>query len=110
MAPKKQQGLPYKAEEKIIEEIAKLVSVHQETVQDVLNGLRLVAEKELKTTQMFVLPRLVMLKLVHKPAKTAKTMMVFGKKRQIKATPAITTVKTLPMPYLKRALCASIRS
>ena len=61
-------------------------------------------ENEVKKTEKFAIPQLVMLKLKHKPARKAGKRLMFGKEVKVAAKPASKVVKAFAASALKKSV------
>merc|ERR1712151_865933 len=69
---------------------------------NIVDKLVEVATKEVKSTGKFTVPGLCMIKTRVKPATKAGKREIFGKLTLVKAKPARTVVKALPVSALKK--------
>merc|ERR1712127_1091645 len=69
--------------------------------EGVLAALNTIAYAEVKKTEKFAIPQLVMLKLKHKPARKAGKRLMFGKEVKVAAKPASKVVKAFAASALK---------
>ncbi len=77
--------------------IAKRMELEPKVVKAVFKALQDLACAEVKKTEKFKLPHLVMLKLKHKPATKAGKRIIFGKEQDVKAKPAKKVVKAFAL-------------
>merc|ERR1719399_1418057 len=85
----------------IVKHLAEKTNLKPKDVKGVMSALQTVAYAEVKKTEKFVIPQLVMLKLRHKPATKAGKRMIFGKEQVVKAKPAKKVVKAFAAKGLK---------
>merc|ERR1719172_431225 len=85
----------------IVKGIAEKTELKPKDVKGVFAALQTLAYAEVKKTEKFVIPQLVMLKLRHKPATKAGKRMIFGKEQVVKAKPAKKIVKAFAAKPLK---------
>merc|ERR1711974_559335 len=71
---------------------------------NILNSLVTVATKEVKKTGIFTIPGICRIKTRTRPATKARTVMMFGEERKVKAKPAKTVVKAFPVAALKQQI------
>merc|ERR1719169_58993 len=71
---------------------------------NILNSLVTIATKEVKKTGIFTIPGVCRIKTRTKPATKARTVMMFGEERKVKAKPAKTVVKAYPVAALKQQI------
>merc|ERR1712187_659397 len=69
-----------------------------------LDTLATIATAEVKKTGKFVLPGICMIKTRVKPATKAGKREIFGKMQIVKAKPAKTVVKAVPVAALKNSI------
>merc|ERR1719247_59181 len=81
--------------------IAQKTGLQTKDVKGVLGELQSIAYAEVKKTEKFVIPQLVMLKLKHKPATKAGKRLMFGKEVKVAAKPAKKVVKAFANKALK---------
>merc|ERR1711966_110244 len=72
----------------IAAQIAEKTQLKAKTVKAIFTELNEIARAEVKKTEKFTIPQLVMLKLKHKPARKAGTKVMFGKEVRVAAKPA----------------------
>merc|ERR1719337_771084 len=77
----------------IVKGIAEKTELKPAVVKGVFAALQTLAYAEVKKTEKFVIPHLVMLKLKHKPATKAGVKTMFGKEVKVAAKPAKKVVK-----------------
>ncbi|CAE7287965.1 HCc2 [Symbiodinium natans] len=85
----------------IAAQVAESTGLKKGDVTQVLTSLADIGATEVKKTGKFVLPGLVMIKTRTKPATKAGTKMMFGKEVTVKAQPAKTVVKAMPVKAVK---------
>merc|ERR1719258_530975 len=88
----------------IVKHLAEKTSLKPKDVKGVMSALQTVAYAEVKRTEKFVIPQLVMLKLRHKPATKAGMKTMFGKEVKVAAKPAKKVVKAFPAKALKYSI------
>merc|ERR1719446_1253361 len=88
----------------IVRDIAEKTELKPAVVKGVFAALQTLAYAEVKKTEKFVIPQLVMLKLKRKPATKATKKMMFGKETVVKAKPAKKVVKAFPAKALKDSI------
>merc|ERR1712072_402246 len=71
---------------------------------NILNSLVTVASKEVKKTGIFTIPGICRIKTRTRPATKARTVLMFGEERKVKAKPAKTVVKAFPVAALKQQI------
>ena len=72
--------------------------------KSVLDALRQAASRELGAKGAFVIPNLVLLKLLHKKPADAKVKAMFGKEVHIAARPATIQVKAMAPKHMQDGL------
>ncbi|CAE7287946.1 HCc2 [Symbiodinium natans] len=85
----------------IAAQVAESTGLKKGDVTQVLTSLADIGATEVKKTGKFVLPGLVMIKTRTKPATKAGKKMMFGKEVTVKAQPAKTVVKAMPVKAVK---------
>ena len=89
-------------------ELCKSISIETgqkpKDVKAVFTALQITAFAEVKKTEKFVVPQLVMIKLKHKAARPAGKRMMFGKEVKVAAKKASKVVKAFPVSALKNAI------
>ncbi len=93
MAPKKREFIKSLTFQDIVMYISGATYFEPKVVKAVIEELTLLAAKEVAKAEKFVIPDLVRLKLVRKPATKACKRMIFGKERDVKAKPKKKVVK-----------------
>ena len=88
----------------IVKTIAGATELKPKVVKSIFPELQTIAYKEVATTDKFVIPQLVMLKLRHKPATKAGKRMIFGKEQVVAAKPAKKVVTAFAAKALKDAI------
>merc|ERR1711862_351231 len=88
----------------LTKKIAESTQLKTKDVKGVFAALRTIAYAEVKKTEKFVIPQLTTLKLKHKPARKASTMVMFGKEVKVAAKPASKVVKAFPAKALKDSI------
>merc|ERR1719265_2227708 len=88
----------------IIKNLAEKTKLAPKDVKGVLAALTGLATAEVKKTEKFVIPQLVMLKLRHKPATKAGKRLMFGKEVKVAAKPAKKVVKAFAAKALKDSI------
>ena len=88
----------------IVKTIAEKTGLKAKVVKGVFGELQTIAFAEVKKTEKFVIPQLVMLKLKHKPATKAGVRTMFGKEMKVAAKPAKKIVKAFPAKALKDSI------
>merc|ERR1712072_1111790 len=73
-------------------------------VKAVFAALQGIATAEVKKTEKFAIPQLVMIKLKHKAARPAGKRMMFGKEVKVAAKKASKVVKAFPVSALKKSI------
>merc|ERR1711970_1379615 len=85
--------------------LLKLVATENEMktkdCSNILNSLVTVATKEVKKTGIFTIPGLCRIKTRTRPATKARTVMMFGEEKKVKAKPV---VKAYPVAALKQQI------
>merc|ERR1712046_35835 len=85
----------------IAAKIAEKTQLKAKVVKAVFTELNAIAQAEVKKTEKFTIPQLVMLKLKHKPARKAGKKVMFGKEVHVAAKPASKVVKAFAAKSLK---------
>ena len=93
MAPKRREVIKSLMFQDVVMYISGALHFEPKVVKGVIEELTLLAAKEVAKAEKFVIPDLVMLKLVRKPATRACKRMMFGKERDVKAKPKKKVVK-----------------
>ena len=93
-------GTKSKAKE-VYADIAAVAGMSAGQVKSVFDAVRQVALRELRAAEVFVLPNLVTLRLLHKRAADAKVKSMFGKEVHIAAKPARTQVKASALKHMQ---------
>merc|ERR1711981_1013704 len=88
----------------IADAIATAHDIKKSEASKMLDTLAGLAAKEVKSTGKFTIPGLCMIKTKKKPATKAGKRMMFGKEVVVKAKPAKTVVKALPVAALKSTI------
>merc|ERR1712196_286917 len=88
----------------IVKTIAEKTGLKAKDVKGIFSELQTIAYAEVKKTEKFVIPQLVMLKLKHKPATKAGVRMMFGEEKKVAAKPAKKVVKAFPAKALKDSI------
>merc|ERR1712083_481260 len=106
MGPMKSMKAPAKAMTKsaIAKSIAEQHEIKASTASAIINSLAEIGTKEVTGTGKFTFPGLVMIKTRVKPATKACKKEIFGKMCDVKARPARTVVKALPVSALKKSV------
>ena len=81
----------------VIRTIASQAGLEPKAVKSVFTELQTIAYSEVAKTERFVIPQLVILKLVNKPATEAGRRLIAGKEVHVKAKPAKKVLKAKPM-------------
>ena len=84
--------------------IAECTQLKPKKVAQVFAALRTIAYAEAKKTKKFVIPKLLTLELKHKPARKARTKVMFGRELKVAAKPASKVVRALPAKALKDSI------
>merc|ERR1719262_1937477 len=88
--------------------LLKLVATENEMktkdCSNILSSLVTVATKEVKKTGIFTIPGLCRIKTRTRPATKARTVMMFGEEKKVKAKPAKAVVKAYPVAALKQQI------
>ena len=109
-SPKNQRGAASHLTNKIAEctslssKIAECTQLKPKKVAQVFAALRTIAYAEAKKTKKFVIPKLLTLELKHKPARKARTKVMFGRELKVAAKPASKVVRALPAKALKDSI------
>merc|ERR1719446_429107 len=80
----------------IFDAIGEHTGLKRKDVAGVVAALGEVAAAELKKSGQLNIPGIARLKLKHRPAKPARTVMMFGEQKKVKAKPASKAVKAFP--------------
>ena len=88
----------------VAQKIAEATHLKPKDVKGVLAALNTIAYAEVKKTEKFAIPQLVMLKLKHKPARKAGKRLMFGKEVKVAAKPASKVVKAFAASALKKSV------
>merc|ERR1711972_3888 len=90
----------------LAQSIADELEMKKKDVATVLDSLASIAATEVKKAGKFTIPGVAMAKTRVKPATKAGKREIFGKVVVVKAKPAKTVVKALPVAALKKAVWA----
>merc|ERR1719265_2663885 len=85
----------------ILEAIGEQTGLKRKDVAGVVGALAEVAATELKKSGQLNIPGIARLKLRHRPARPARTVMMFGEQKKVAAKPASKVVKAFPAKNLK---------
>ena len=86
----------------LLGELATATELKKSDISKVLNTLAEIGTEEVKKSGKFVLPGLCMIKTRQKAATKAGKRLMFGQEVMVKAQPAKTVVKAVPVASLKR--------
>merc|ERR1712225_123435 len=110
MAPMKKAMKAMKSGSKAMTKggLLKLIATENEMktkdCSQILNSLANVATNEVKKTGIFTIPGICRIKTRTRPATKARTVMMFGEEKKVKAKPAKTVVKAYPVAALKQQI------
>merc|ERR1719152_269560 len=109
MAPMKamkgsKKAVKYMAKSAIAKAIAEEHDMKQGVCAKIMDSLASIAATEVKKTGKFVIPGVAMLKTRVKPATKAGKKEIFGKEVMVKAKPAKTIVKAVPVAAIKKSI------
>merc|ERR1719389_1297400 len=103
-AMKAMKGKKPLAASDIYKAIAESTDLKPKDVKGVFEELAAIATTEVKKTEKFTIPQVVMLKLKHKPARKAGKREMFGKVVKVAAKKASKVVKAFPAAAIKRSI------
>merc|ERR1711869_22695 len=104
MAPAMKAAKKTMAAGTVVKTIAEKTGLKSKDVKGIFSELQTFAYDEVKKTEKFVIPQLVMLKLRHKPATKAGVKTMFGKEVKVATKPAKNVVKAFPAKALKDSI------